>query len=463
MKKIVLAFMLMSSLLLTAQSPYHRGDTIVGRTPRFLYQPYWSDPGDSILPPAPPPPVPPVYVDNNFLASYRYKEYGYGYYTDTMLRVYGVAFGGDADYEGVAIYENPDIANWRESVKIYSCVEDSFVSFAEKSFGLYDTTCWMRSFDNPWYSPRVKTGFYSYNGYYPIFEVLFDNPVDVIDSFFVTITNNSCMDTSHTDIHLRNYAFRSFMLCASYYGYREYLDSVDPSYARTKIIMSPDNFAVDKDQCHAFGYMDMYNTMHCINFMFPIIDTTGMNITVHCDTCDTCGMVANFRLDSVWGNSVLLSWDSTEGQTSWQLAVGRADADSAGYRTFDAPVPSRALHNLEYNTVYAARVRAKCNSSSYSEWSDTIQFIIPQPEGIDAAEDGHIFILPNPAVDKMMVYSSYTFFGVELYDLNGRKVLMQNCNGNPVTIDVSSCAEGTYIAVVRTSAGTYSQKVTIGQ
>ncbi|MBR3725818.1 MAG: T9SS type A sorting domain-containing protein, partial [Bacteroidales bacterium] len=50
---------------------------------------------------------------------------------------------------------------------------------------------------------------------------------------------------------------------------------------------------------------------------------------------------------------------------------------------------------------------------------------------------------------------------LEVYDLNGRRMLAQDCQGHSATIDASSWPEGTYIAIVRTPAGATSQKLTI--
>ncbi len=193
-------------------------------------------------------------------------------------------------------------------------------------------------------------------------------------------------------------------------------------------------------------------------FLFPIFDTTGMGLSPHCDS------VSNLHQGSTWSNSTMLLWDSTPGQIAWQLAVGRADQDPDGYYIYNnLPSPSKTLYNLEYNTLYAARVRAKCEGNrNFSPWSDTIQFSITQEQGIDTANAPALFSLyPNPASDRIEVFSSFALLRLEVYDLNGRRMLAQDCQGHSAAIDASSWPEGTYIAIVRTPAGATSQKLTI--
>ena len=191
-------------------------------------------------------------------------------------------------------------------------------------------------------------------------------------------------------------------------------------------------------------------------FMFPIFDTMGMWAGQHCDS------VSGLHQGSVWDNNTMLLWDSIPGQLAWQLAVGHADEDSDSYRVYDLTYPGKALYNLEYNVTYAARVRAQCDGmNNFSPWCDTIQFTLTDREGIASAVDRHTHLFPNPASDRFSVFSSFALLRVEVYDLNGRKMLAQDCQGHSAAIDASNWPEGTYIAVVRTPAGSTSQKITV--
>ena len=75
--------------------------------------------------------------------------------------------------------------------------------------------------------------------------------------------------------------------------------------------------------------------------------------------------------------------------------------------------------------------------------------------------DRYTYLYPNPASDRVAVFSSFGLSRVELYDLNGRMMYGQDCKGHSAMIDVSGWPDGTYIAIVRTQAGATSQKVTI--
>lgn len=192
--------------------------------------------------------------------------------------------------------------------------------------------------------------------------------------------------------------------------------------------------------------------------IFAIFDTTGMGLTPQCDT------VTNLHQGSVWDYNTILLWDSTDGQVGWQLAVGRADQDTDSYRIYNLTSPSKALYNLNLNTVYAARIRAKCKGSrNYSRWSDTIHFSISEPQRIATLADRHTHLLPNPAADKVTVVSSFSLQHVEVYDLSGRKMLNRDCQGISTVLDIADWPAGNYIVLVRTPAGATTQKLTVSR
>ena len=192
--------------------------------------------------------------------------------------------------------------------------------------------------------------------------------------------------------------------------------------------------------------------------MFPIFDTTGIWAGQHCDS------VSGLHQGSVWDNNTMLLWDSIPGQLAWQLAVGHADEDSDSYRVYDLTYPGKALYNLEYNVTYAARVRAQCDGmNNFSPWCDTIQFTLTNREGSATAVDRYTHLLPPPARDRVTVISSFPLLHVDVYSLDGRRMLSQDCNGVSATLDIVGWAAGSYIVLVRTPAGPTAQKLTVGE
>ena len=430
MKRIVLsAFVLLFCVVVKAQPPARPYDTIVGREVTYLYIPEWMEETDSNLP-------------SDFHCSCIYQWIGSGiqeiairYETDSVLPIIGIAVCCSS---AGGIFTRPDslnwdtnLANWFETLSLYKHTPDGQMTvLAQNTFNILNITRWIKNC-------QEFTIEFTDNYYYPVYEVFFDKPVQVTDSFYVGLTLHNNIPEG----------------------------GLYPN--RPTLIVSHDSRPAIVNNRNAFYYPSLggwifYNNRQVYDsrcyFLFPIFDTTGMGLSPHCDP------VTNLHQGSTWSNCTMLLWDSISGQIAWQLAVGRADQDPEDYYIYNnLPSPSKTLYNLEYNTLYAARVRAKCEGNrNYSPWSDTIQFSITREQGIDTANAPALFSLyPNPASDRIEVFSSFALLRLEVYDLNGRRMLAQDCQGHSATIDASSWPEGTYIAIVRTPAGASSQKLTI--
>ena len=455
MKKLVLSALLLFYYgVLMAQAPAPQLDTIRGREVTYHYISQWVDPYDSVYP---------SWIINPETAFYtlqgldmpgggiletcdRY-EYAELHVIDDTLSIIGLAvcagidpneLNGNPTWRPIAD-TNP--AHAKEYLSLYDHCGNTMNLLAREEFHIYDTVRWME-FGTTWKYADSNYNVVTIPFVYPVIERYFEKPVTVRDSFYVSCTYRTITDTNQIG-QQNNYTILYLST-----GYFHRMPHVRVAGKGSENSLVPD-----------WIFRDLYEEINMAGspiFMFPIFDTSGMWAGQHCDS------VYGLHQGSVWDNNTMLLWDSIPGQIAWQLAVGRADEDSDSYRIYDLTYPGKAIYNLEYNTTYAARVRAQCDGiNNFSPWCDTIQFTLINREGIATAVDRHTHLYPNPASDRIEVFSSFALLRLEVYDLNGRRMLAQDCQGNSATIDASSWPEGTYIAIVRTPAGASSQKLTI--
>ena len=113
---------------------------------------------------------------------------------------------------------------------------------------------------------------------------------------------------------------------------------------------------------------------------------------------------------------------------------------------------------------------------NYSPWIDTLQFVttftppdtIPDtlpwihPHTLGVGNlDRFTRIMPNPAHDVVIVFSSYQLKGVTVYDLTGRQLLMEPADGMTATVNVASLPRGTCLLAIRTLQGTATKKLLV--
>ena len=461
MKRMLFVLLLTVGGMAMAQAPTPPRDTMYGRNPTYLYPVGWSD-----------------YYDTDFCKSdivsvysmagpglethaplhVLESEYAYCYEIDTPLTIIGMATAGYISLVETHVRQVNDtnLAHWQEYMRVYQHVGDSMVLLAEKPYNILDTTRWMRPPDGRWaWVCDQILPYHELDTLYinvPVYEVYFDNPVTVTDSFYAAITwENPCLEENGIQ---RSYGF-TFL-------YEEY-----PNCEWEEDLWPLLKHAGRSCFRYNFDYSDyewtfaQYKYNHLLA-LFPIIDTTGMGLNPN---TVPCRVVEDLQVVSMWGNNVKMEWAEGDNTIDWQLAYGHADADPEGYAVATVTTASYTMRNLDRGVMYAARVRARCHGNeNYSEWSDTVQFVLAgggAPEVIDSVADKYTYLVPNPAGESVTVASSFELRSVEVYDMNGRQVWGKECTGLSVTVDVSDWAEGTYIVVVRNLHGTATKKLVV--
>ena len=161
--------------------------------------------------------------------------------------------------------------------------------------------------------------------------------------------------------------------------------------------------------------------------------------------------------------SVVARWDNSD-VGLWELALwGDGGGDTI---LLQSAVEYLDVDGLDTARWYSAMVRAWCDSTNVSEWSDTVRFFVPNPnpggddpEGIEDAIGQHTYLMPNPTSDKVSVYSSHRLRKVELFGSDGKPVAAYEADGHSVTLDLRACPAGTYVVRITTSAGVTNKRL----
>ncbi len=161
--------------------------------------------------------------------------------------------------------------------------------------------------------------------------------------------------------------------------------------------------------------------------------------------------------------SVVARWDNSD-VGLWELALwGDGGGDTI---LLQSTVEYLDVDGLDTARWYSAMVRAWCDSTNVSEWSDTVRFYVPNPnpggddpEGIEDAIGQHTYLMPNPTDGKVTVLSSYRLHKVELFGSDGKPVAAYEADGHSATLDLSAYPAGTYVARITTSAGVTNKRL----
>ena len=196
--------------------------------------------------------------------------------------------------------------------------------------------------------------------------------------------------------------------------------------------------------------------------IFPIIEP-GFDTTI-------CHEARNIRVAERGAGCATLMWDSGDGGP-WIVAYGKMEDDWDDFIFDTVTSPTVTLTGLDVGTVYFAMVRGYCSvTGEYGEWSSPVEVEIYErydppnpPIGIDESGDGDrlVMMMPNPANGVVSVMSSYRMNRIEVYEVKGEKVLEQKVEGIAAEFDVSGWAKGTYVVAMYPEYGVVTKKLVV--
>ncbi len=360
------------------------------------------------------------------------------FYTDTTLRVIGIAICGHGIPSMTYDSTNMSLYYYSDSIvrlKIYEAGDSVLIPLASGVANMNETDRWME-----------VTGFYRGEIYFghssnpwpgngdwivPVTEIYFDSAVTVEDSFYVgfaPIHPNKDLFFVYYQLLWGNSSFCPFAGMAEY----------DIETYRWRYGPLNDNF-----------------------FMFPIIDSVGWSM--YCDTL-VCPVVEELNVSAGYGMAVC-SWlgDTLSGHGKWQLSYGPVGTEPEDGQVITTTALSRVLNGLEDTVEYVVYVRGYCTvCRKWGEWSEGKVFRLLDSEGVPSAEtECRVSVVPNPSHGRVEVTSSCGLQRVTIYDAQGVQVQTQQVSGNAAVVDLGGRPAGLYFVVVYTPAGTVCRKLVI--
>ncbi|MBR4176994.1 MAG: T9SS type A sorting domain-containing protein [Bacteroidales bacterium] len=411
-------------------------------------------------------------------------EYARFCYTDTALRVIGVAaaltFSVHKPHNEYPVSDDELIDNMQtEYFRLYEVdsTSDEMTLVAQapwnakmpiRHYMQYTITRWPNMPPPP------------YEVYSTIYEAYFDSAVTVHDSFYVAKTgNNNYIRSSSLACYMRAYVGG---VRACEYDDLDIYDTVpydcypNPNHFRRKMHLldewnTDELYGLTDTNWHTFA-MNCYRPQDTLatprrwssfTMMFPIIDTSRIIPPPACRTPN--GLTLVYADEGV----ATLSWTSGNAD-HWELSLcaDGCEPENGTITQWNGMIAT--LTGLDTAQWYAASVRSVCShddSIYYSDWSDSIRFYIPggsggtNPTGIETTADRYTYVMPNPASGNVTVASSFRIGDVELLDLNGKSHLRTTVDGLSAALDISSLPAGTYIVRITTSAGTAYKKLVV--
>lgn len=387
MKKISIAFLiaLFCSDMISAQIRVsHPRDTINYPAPNYFFN-RWGDSIDMIHPD--------VICYKQRTENRGQLELDAYHHTDTPISIAGIAaaiFTND-EYDlylpipPTYCWEQVPLAdstfdNWIEYLRLYDATDTGLVLLGEGAYSALDTARCLRSYFN--------RNIYENGGMLvdtvrsiivPIYEVFFDKPITVTDSFYVGMTNYHCIIDSEA-VRIAGWD----AMLEGVYTHALWLGRQEECIPALGHIRYRDGFE---------GWLPG-DCQYCI---WAILDTTPI-------PADTCKSVTGLAVTQDSTDAVA-SWTRGDFNQKWQVAYGRADADPEGYTILNTTSESYVLRHLTPGVEYAVRVRASCfDDTTYSEWCDTVRFVRQgTPQGIGSVLQPYTSIAPNPAHGRMTV------------------------------------------------------------
>ena len=445
----------MGCMMVQAQVSHPR-DTINGREVTYFYQ-LWFDSADCV-----PALTRPEMYCNKILNSNKLipREIAKYNYTETPLRISGIAAAvltylppsvGILDRTGHPItIDDSGFDNWSEYLRLYQPTDSGLTVLAEKSFNVLDTARCMKIYYNKTVQVEWETQWDTliHSSIVPVYEVFFDKPVPVTDSFYVGMT------AYNTIYNAQTYSYPGMM--ADIVGLAASNDQFSCFPQKVASYIGPTGYYGWEGMLSYFPIGWFYGVGNIIECIFPIIDTTGSYRVP-----DSCKTVMGLEVPYQDSARAYVLWERGRFNSNWEVAYGRADEDPEGYTVVPSDEEGCWLSGLEAGAEYAVRVRGLCfDTTIYSEWSDTVHFVRQGTQGVEEPSP-HTHLSPNPARGEVTVATDYALRSVAIYDMQGHKVLDSEAEGFTASLDIAALPQGSYIVVVLTAQGRSTQKLLI--
>lgn len=293
--------------------------------------------------------------------------------------------------------------------------------------------------------PNAET----YKGVFDVVEFYFNSPTVVEDSFYVGLTNYGINDGGG----------RSLVLGDVWYRWWGPTSSPCPN---VDVLPYEQQYRRRSSDCSTWEYYSRSEAM----LMWPIFDTTGMNVFNPLDTM-VCAQVEGLHVLDQSGDGYFLTWTGQSGQYRWQLAYGPEGSCPEECEVVECSTSYKYLYGIDTTSRTVVYVRGYCGRNKWGDWSDGL-VIGALNDTVDdgggevttgeTLPDRFVTLAPNPGSEWVKVMSSFGMSGVKVMDASGRVLKEVETSGLDTDLDVRDWPTGTYFVQVRTPAGTTTKK-----
>ena len=464
MKKIVLAFLLISCSAYAQMDTLHLGD----REPTYYYwdtnwwdhyfynypAPSWSM-FDSLA------------FTAHYVCRTNRAEFARCFFIDSTMKIIGVAAPAEIHVSDNVV--DTSIANrLPEFFRVYRAEGNTMYKLAEarwdhlKPKDIRHAMCVGYEYryveSNGTYVPEW------YETIAPVYEAYFNQPIIVSDSFYVSATgnNNYKVAGDTTFYNPNNYVVNMVPEHPYTYYFATYEIAKNPSvsckpqyYRRKFHTPGEPSFGIgEPDTLWGFNEEGLFRSF--FNF-FPIIDTSYGHMP---PANDTCMAPTGLGLMENTPDCITLRWDDMHAQV-YEVSIGTGGSPDEGTISHH-PTTFVSFSDLDTGTLYTVWVRSLCGSDRVSGWSDSIVFMPGNdPLSVSSTADRFSYVMPNPASESVTVASSFLIDEVDIYTLSGQCVASRKVGGISTSIDISSLPSGTYIIRIATIRGVAHKKLVV--
>ena len=388
-------------------------------------------------------------------------------YTDSTLKVIGIA--GVMDFD-------------EHKMDRYTDMTDAYKNMNKEYFRLYETdsnggmellaeASWNGT--TPRYLMCTQKGIGDImTNFMPVYEVYFDSARTVHDSFYVSATSNN-------HYHHGFLPYVSTRLVTT--KWEDIVYSPDPTitpgplpkhFKRKMHFVDNENwddrYHISDTNWHTFvkshdgaGTSMSYNQIPDVNafmFLFPIIDTSYHGEPLLPD--DNCQAPTGLHNVYMQEGTAVFAWNSPA--SLWDLCIAPQGSTPEQGTITQCNNNVASITGLDTSLCYTAWVRTRCSASSFSHWSDSVDFCMNGGTvDVPSVVDSHTFLFPNPASDQVQVASSFRISTVEVYSLSGQLVSRVKADGISATLDTRSLPSGTYLVRITTNHGITVKKLVV--
>ena len=198
---------------------------------------------------------------------------------------------------------------------------------------------------------------------------------------------------------------------------------------------------------------DMYVVALC-----SATDSSSASVTRQINThygapVTPCHAPTALTVSDITDNSAVLSWTAGSTETAWRLEVNGTLVNNVTTNPY-------TLTGLTATTAYTVKVKAVCDDTHESEWSNATMFTTTEV-GIDDVYGSHITLFPNPASATVTLTGIEGQATVSVVDMNGRVSGEWRVESGKLTIDVSGFAQGAYFVRITGEQNTAIRKLIV--